>query len=337
MKRTQYKYLMIPVCLSILTFGGCSPEAPSREGFDKAAEVGQTVTTDSLMPAIRRLAQVRLSDTPVDCEGFEPGELFPACDLTRDASVKFVAESFQSLGYDADTVALMKEGQLTAYNVVAEWPGVTKPQEVVLLGSHLDAYYAGADDNGSAVAVMLETARAVRNFQFARTIRFISFDLEEYGSVGSTRYVEAGYANDIVAGIVMDLIGYASSEDGSQKQLPGIKLPDKGDFLLVAGNGNSMEMTQQMTALCNTYNLTKAFGLIVPGDGAYFFSSAFMRSDHGLLWFRGIPVLFITDTANFRNPNYHKLSDTPETLDSVFLAQNARAVAATIALMAEVQ
>jgi len=326
--------VFVVIVLSLLF--GCAPNAPDNTDFDKAAAISNDVNADNLMPWIEILAEVRASDTPVDCAGFAPEDLFPACNLTRDASVKVVSDGFKSMGYTPDTVALGEE-PLVAYNIVAEWPGMAYPEEVVLVGSHLDAFYAGADDNGSAVAAMLEAARVIRQHQFARTIRFVSFDLEEYGAIGSTRYVEAGYAKDVVAAMVMDLIGYASDEPNSQDDVFGVTLPDVGDFLLVIGNHDSKEMTQQAVALSNTNDLAYLLGVIAPGDGTYFLSSVFMRSDHGLFWYNGIPAIFFTDTANFRNPNYHTPSDTPDTIDAEFLAQNTRAIVAVIALFAEVQ
>lgn len=313
----------------------CSPTEPSSTGFDVAGAIGAEVAADSVMPWVERLAAAHLADTPLSCEGLEPGDLFPACDLTRDSAVALVVAAFASMGYVPDTVALPGGGR-TAYNVVAEWPGSTRPDEVVLVASHLDAFFAGADDNGSAVAAMLEAARAVRGHAFARTIRFVAFDLEELGAVGSTRYVEAGYANDVVAAVVMDLVGYASHEPGSQDPVLGLGLPDTGDFLLVIGNEDSAELTQQAVALGNGRGLARLVGILAPGDGAYFLSSMFMRSDHGLLWYRGIPTIFLTDTGNFRNPFYHTRDDVPETLDDAFLVASTRAATAAAALFAEV-
>ena len=55
------------------------------------------------------------------------------------------------------------------------------------------------------------------------------------------------------------------------------------------------------------------------------------RSDHSPFWLAGIPAIMITDTANFRNPHYHRASDTPGTLDYGFLGNVTRALAATLA------
>ncbi len=133
----------------------------------------------------------------------------------------------------------------------------------------------------------------------------------------------------------MDMIGYASYEPGSQKGLLGVKVPDTGDFLFVIGNERSAPMAQSMVAMSNAYGLAKVHGILAPGDGVYFLSSAFMRSDHALLWFNDIPAVFLTDGANFRNPYYHTADDIPETLDPVFLVNNTRLLLASVALFAE--
>jgi hypothetical protein len=318
---------------SVLFIVACSKDKPDTTGFDQAAQLAQEVSESNVMSWVVQLANVRATDVTVNNKDFPPGDHFPTDHLTRDASVGVVAGALKAMGYAPDTLVL-GEGPDAAYNVVAEWPGTTNPGEVILVGSHLDAFYAGADDNGSAVAAMLETARIVRNHSFGRTIRFVSFDLEELGSIGSTRYVEAGYANDVVAAIVLDLVGYSSSEPGSQKNVMGIKLPDVGDYLLVVGNDDSKDLTQKTVALGNSYGLSKSVGLLAPGDGTYFLSSAFMRSDHGLLWYKGIPAIFFTDGANFRNPNYHHATDLPETLNPGFLAGNTRLLTAIVAYLA---
>lgn len=333
--KAMQRYLKNLLTILMVSIIACSPTAPEPTGLDRAITVADDVVTANLMPWVEQLAHARATDVPVNCAGFTPGDLFPACALTRDAAVKLVSDAFTTMGFAPDTV-LLGQGPQAAYNVVAEWRGATRPEEVVLLGSHLDAFFAGADDNGSAVAAMLEIARAVRNHRFARTIRFVAFDLEEFGSIGSTRYIEAGYADDVVAAIVLDMIGYASGEPGSQDDVLGVRLPDIGNFLLVIGNKNSTEMTQDAVTLGNSFGLAKLVGVIAPGDATYFLSSVFMRSDHGLLWYRGIPAVFFTDTANFRNQNYHKPTDTPETLDPDFLARNTRVIAAALAHFAEV-
>jgi Zn-dependent M28 family amino/carboxypeptidase len=54
------------------------------------------------------------------------------------------------------------------------------------------------------------------------------------------------------------------------------------------------------------------------------------RSDHSPFWAAGIPAVLITDTANFRNPNYHAPTDTPNTLDYDFLRRVTVALTAAV-------
>ncbi len=324
------------LCLFLVMCSSCTPTGPDTTGFESAATVAADVVGGNIMPWVRQLAECRANDTPVSNDGFPPKKDFPSDHLTRDSAVALIASAFVSMGYTPNTVVL-GDGPHATYNVVAEWPGTNRANEVILVACHSDAFYSGADDNGSAIAAVLEAARAVRKHRFARTIRFVAFDLEEFGSIGSTRYAQAGYADDVVQAIVLDMVGYASAEPGSQKDVVGIRLPDVGDFLIVAGNEQSSEMVQRITAMSNSMGLAKVQGVLAPGDGTYFLSSVFMRSDHGLLWYRGIPAVFFTDGANFRNPNYHKATDSPESLDPAFLERNTRALSAAVALFAEVQ
>jgi Zn-dependent M28 family amino/carboxypeptidase len=314
----------------------CQDEVPVIEDKDKILEVANSIDESKVFPWIEQLTEIHLNDTPISNEGFPPAELFPSDHLTSRAAVGFISRAFQEMGYTTDTIALGSEPQV-AYNIVAEHRGVLYPDEVVLLGCHVDAFYGGADDNTSAVAAMLEIARAVQNFSFARTIRFVAFDLEEFGSIGSTRYIEAGYANDVKSAVVLDLIGYSSEDSGSQKDVLGVKFPDKGNFICVVGNEKSKAYTQQVVNLSHNEQIANTVGVVTPGDGTFLFASAFMRSDHGLMWYKGIPALFFSDGANFRNSNYHQVSDLPETINQDFLIRNTRLIAATVAILAEVQ
>jgi len=86
-------------------------------------------------------------------------------------------------------------GPVEVYNTVAEIPGSEKPDEVVILGAHLDSWDlgSGATDNGTGSTVLLEAARVLRKLDLKpkRTLRFILFSGEEQGLNGSRAYVEA--------------------------------------------------------------------------------------------------------------------------------------------------
>ena len=84
---------------------------------------------------------------------------------------------------------------LSVNNTVGEIPGTEKPDEVVVVGAHLDSWdlAQGATDNGTGTVVVLETARALlrSGVKPKRTIRFILFTGEEQGLHGSAAYVAA--------------------------------------------------------------------------------------------------------------------------------------------------
>ncbi len=81
------------------------------------------------------------------------------------------------------------------YNTVAEIRGTEKPEEVVIIGAHLDSWDlgTGATDNGTGSMAVLEAARALQKLGVKpkRTIRFVLFSGEEQGLNGSKAYVEA--------------------------------------------------------------------------------------------------------------------------------------------------
>jgi len=81
------------------------------------------------------------------------------------------------------------------YNTVAELKGTEKPEEIVILGGHLDSWDlgTGTTDNGTGSMVVLEAARALQKLGVKpkRTIRFVLFTGEEQGLIGSKEYVKA--------------------------------------------------------------------------------------------------------------------------------------------------
>lgn len=94
----------------------------------------------------------------------------------------------------------LSDKPVDVYNTVGEIRGSEKPDEVVILGAHLDSWDlgTGSTDNGTGSMAVLEAARTLAklNLKPKRTIRFVLFTGEEEGLVGSKRYVEA-HKNDL--------------------------------------------------------------------------------------------------------------------------------------------
>ncbi|MDP9171351.1 MAG: M20/M25/M40 family metallo-hydrolase, partial [Acidobacteriota bacterium] len=80
-----------------------------------------------------------------------------------------------------------------SFNVVAEIPGIAKPQETVLVGGHFDSWHygTGATDNAAGSAVAMEVMRILKslNLKMDRTVRLVLWGGEEEGLLGSAAYV----------------------------------------------------------------------------------------------------------------------------------------------------
>ena len=198
----------------------------------------------------------------------------------------------------------------------------------VLVGAHFDTVPGspGADDNGTAVAVLLELARAFSTWPARRPIRLVAFDLEERHQRGSRAYADHIKRNrePMAMMIALEMLGYRSSEPGSQRYPPGLKhfYPDRGDFIGLIGNLRTLSVLPRFARTMR--NAVRCEYLAVPLCGRILPDTR--RSDHAPFWDLGFPAVMITDTANMRNPHYHQPSDRIETLDLDFLERVCRGI-----------
>ena len=93
----------------------------------------------------------------------------------------------------------ISDAPVDAYNVIAEIPGTTKKDEIVMLGAHFDSWHSGtgATDNGAGSAVMMEVMRILKtlNLKMDRTVRLALWSGEEQGLLGSAAYVKEHFAD----------------------------------------------------------------------------------------------------------------------------------------------
>jgi len=222
-----------------------------------------------------------------------------------------------------------KSEPVVSHNIIVEIKGKTLPDEVVLVSAHYDAVpkSPGADDDASGVAAAMELARALKDQPLGRTVRFVLFTFEEVGLVGSAEYVRRWRDDSkpggprenetIVAMLSLELLGYYSDKDGSQKSpfppIKGVFEPSTiGDNIVLVTTSAHQPLTKRIeTAMIAAAPSVKVFR----ADFAPVPLPDLMRSDHAPFLLAGIPAVMVTDTANFRNPNYHKPTDTVDTLD----------------------
>ena len=177
-------------------------------------------------------------------------------------------------------------------------------------------------------------ARCLADHTFHTPIIFSAFTLEEYVFIGSRHFIEKAVTrNETFSGMIsLEMLGYKTNAPQSQTYPPYVdteKYPDSGDFIAVVGNQLSGQFTQSLAeGMKQHVPSLKVETLIMLGTGENF--SKVRLSDHAPFWDAGIPAVMVTDTAFFRNPHYHKPSDTLETLDMEFIRENAEAVAETL-------
>ena len=246
-------------------------------------------------------------------------------------SVEYIRSQLTQYGYQPYTETLAAGG----VNILAERHGADSPGRILELAAHYDtvADTPGADDNASGVAALLEIARLLIQAQPGDTIRFCFFAHEEDGRAGSRHHVQAvRERNDpLVGAIILEMIGYATDQPLSQDTPLRIPLlfspPTTGNFIAVAGNLRSGGLGNRFEQAADTYVPTLPY--FSANRLAGFLKDA-LRSDHSSYWENGYQAIMLTDTANFRNPHYHRPSDTLETLNLDFLQNVTRAVLASL-------
>lgn len=206
---------------------------------------------------------------------------------------------------------------------------------ILIIGAHYDTVSTtpGADDNASALALLLElarqTARLKKAQQLKKNLRFVVFTLEEppafnTDNMGSKRYVKTlKQRGEKISGMIcLEMVGFSSSGSGSQEIPFPLNLrnyPRIGDFIAFVANTSSLPLLKKLIS-CTKYKNTLYYQqLVVPGKGRLFPLSRL--SDHIAFWDEGYPAVMITDTAFLRNPHYHAYGDKPETLDYHFMMQ----------------
>ncbi len=252
---------------------------------------------------------------------------------TIEATVGYIEGQWAGMGYDIAREPYDALGDL-ATNLVVEQTGTRRAREIVVLGAHYDTVPStpGADDNASAVAVLLEVSRLLRDYRGSRTIRYVAFACEEppyfnLDSMGSQVHArQCRQRGDAIVGMLcLEMVGYYRTENNSQAVPPLIPgwmrrfFPRRGDFLAAVGNMASWKLCWRFRrGFKRGARTMPLFSICLPEK-----INEIRLSDNSSFWDQGYPALMLTDTSFLRNPNYHRASDTPDTLDYPRMTQVA--------------
>lgn len=236
-------------------------------------------------------------------------------------SADYIKSELGSYGYNVSVQSYdAKEG--TFENIYVEKKGEKRPDKILVIGAHYDTVTGtpGADDNASGVAALLELARLLADEPLDMTLHFAAFTLEEppffrSSKQGSYVYAESLHQKnlDIEGMICLESIGYFTDEPGSQ-MFPlaffRFMYPDTANFITFVSDFQSKGFLNRAME-----GFKKGTGFPVESISAFSIIPGIDFSDHRSFWKFGYDAFMVTDTAFYRNPNYHEAGDVPGTLD----------------------
>ncbi|MBK7944655.1 MAG: M20/M25/M40 family metallo-hydrolase [Flavobacteriales bacterium] len=240
----------------------------------------------------------------------------PAICLSSDDGATLRKELAKGAALSARIDMSNTSSVVQANNIIAEIPGSTKPEEVILVGGHLDCWdlATGATDNGLGSFSILDMARAMAGMPFKpeRTIRFVLFMGEEQGLLGSRALVEhykkVGEISRIRCMVNLDMSGNPQG----------------------FGIGGPKEWSEVVTRSC---------AAIREVDSAAFAGrvsqEVWLHSDHQPFLLAGVPVIYpLSDLGKHVYGCYHSSCDDIHLVEPQAMVNNARFVGALLYLLA---
>jgi Peptidase family M28 len=236
-----------------------------------------------------------------------------------DKATRYVGEHLASLGLDVE-YHNWSAGGTSGRNVIGEFPGEIHPEDVFIIGAHLDdlpssGVAPGADDNASGSAAVLVAADILSQYRWGCTLRFALWTGEEQGMLGSRAYAtRAAATGEAIVGVLnMDMIAW--NTPGSEAGIDLYANP----YLLA-----TVDLANLFANVTDVYDLN-----LIPEVNA----NGFGYSDHVSFWDQGYTaILAIEDLSDF-SPYRHQVTDTSSHLDRDFFTEFVKASVGTLAHM----
>ncbi len=227
----------------------------------------------------------------------------------RAAARKFLRDEFESFGF-----SVSEQNYGSGVNLIAEKQGSSG--KVLIVSAHYDSVNnAGADDDGTGVVAMLATAKLIAGKPLKHTVRFVAFDEEELGLIGSAAYAKSivakGEKGAILGDVHMEMMGYNARGDGKFHVITC----DRPDSQFMAD-----AFARVVTRLNSGLTITRA---------------CTDRSDHSSFWKQNIPALVMSENffGGDSNPCYHKKCDKMDQMHLSYFERVAEASANLVATL----
>lgn len=263
-----------------------------------------------------------------------------------ESAARYIHSEFTATG--ADVAAQEVIVQETKFkNIIGRFGPISGP--LLVIGAHYDSHgdavagakhplgydsnthTPGADDNASGVAGLIELARLLQKNPPRRAVELVAYTLEEPPNFDTENMGSVWHAGLLAKGnrqvqlmLSLEMIGFFSDEAKSQSFIaPGMSLyyPDRGRFIALIGKFGDFDVMRRVKSLMAGATDLPVYSLNGPSIVA-----GVDYSDHRSYWREGYPALMITDTAFYRNTNYHLAGDTYEKLDYPRMAKVIQSV-----------
>ena len=255
-----------------------------------------------------------------------------------EAAAAYIEKTLKSYGYEPVAQVYEVRGRsVRNIEIVVEPTETSANPPSYVVGAHYDSagHAPGANDNGTGVAATLELARLLKDLKpREHRLRLVLWVNEENPfaktpDMGSYRHAKALKDNGerILGAISLETLGFFSDKPGTQKFPSPFDLvcSDRGNFAAFVGLPGSRAFVHRVIGSFRSHTVFPSIGGVAPG-----FIEGIDYSDHWSYHQMGYPALMITDTAPFRNPEYHRPTDLPDTVDYESLARITKGVERTL-------
>lgn len=363
---TQYYFYIAALCMgcSDSVLSGRSTRLSISTPIDDTTRVHTTRRSEHTLEQNLKKHITYLSENIGPRNISDPAHYQKLCQAAQ-----YIDQAFQEIGYQTNITTYSATYRYQKFDVQnievvipAGIPGSNAHNlsaESIVIGAHYDTVLVspGADDNGSGIAVLIEIARHMYDLyrdlhdktMIKRTIKLVAFPNEEWpysvdaqtgshfgGNMGSVQYAKQAKARgeSITGMVALESIGYFDNQSNSQMYpwyLSWLEYfyGNQGNFLMMIGDLTSRSFQKQWLAAYQQIDASPMYRIALPGwlPNVY-------RSDHGAFALEGFPAFMITDTANFRNPHYHRATDKVATINFNQMTKVAKNLMETAAYFA---
>jgi hypothetical protein len=286
--------------VSDVTERGTTPTQPVPPWQPRAISKSESVQPD--IGQLMQTLEVLTGDRSFMLDGKEVRITERGGAENRVLTQKFVVQSLQEFGVDAKIVPYTL-GNYNGANVEGTLWGADRSRFIVI-SAHMDSVRnRGADDDGSGTASIIEAARLLSSKgTLPVSIRFVGFDQEELGLIGSRAYANQIKPDEKIMAVVQaDMIGYDNN----------------GDFAYHAMDCDRAD-SKPLTRVIDELNTNLSLGMKKV-------SACTNRSDHASFWNKNIPALILSENffGGESNPCYHQKCDTTDKINKEYMLKLA--------------